>query len=620
MGRFSVDRWAIVTSIASGLTSITVLLLFALKLITGNAFTFLNTLQPEYLSMGIAGVNLVVSLYLAPFAFKSHPKIGGMLSLATYISLSVSLGLQHPELFFIFFSFWLAAILAAGLYSRIAALLFGAASAGFIIFGSAGGYETFDSVKFLAALVSILASIISIVFWEDVKSDKQGAKPTVSSNASQTLEVETIIDSIGDGVAIINNEGIIEVFNPAAVAITGWSETEALGLDHRSVFLFFTEKEVAYEEDQSPIVQALKTQSAVVDNSCLLETRTKKKLDIDFIASPIKTDKGLVGSVVIFRDVSKARSEERQRAEFISTASHEMRTPVASIEGYLALALNEKVSKIDTAARSYLEKAHSSTQHLGKLFQDLLTAAKSEDGRLTNHPTVVEVGELLDEMIQEMRFSAEKHHLYMKADFGGGEINPENNASEAPAIRPVAYVHVDPDRLREVVTNLFDNAIKYTEKGGVSIGMRTSEEEVHISVTDTGIGISQEDLPHLFQKFYRIDNSDTRQVGGTGLGLFISKKILDLYKGRLSAESELGKGTTFTISLPRLSAEQARITKQVEANQINPVSKEAPVKAVIETVPVAEVAEPTPPAPAPISPQAQPAPQDPQPTTKTDTA
>ncbi len=108
------------------------------------------------------------------------------------------------------------------------------------------------------------------------------------------------------------------------------------------------------------------------------------------------------------------RGEEQQRADFVSTASHEMRTPVAAIEGYLALAMNDKVAQIDSKAREYLEKAHSSTQHLGKLFQDLLTSAKAEDGRLTSHPVVTEMGSYIEQLAGDLRFGAEKKGLKME--------------------------------------------------------------------------------------------------------------------------------------------------------------------------------------------------------------
>ncbi len=146
-------------------------------------------------------------------------------------------------------------------------------------------------------------------------------------------------------------------------------------------------------------------------------------------------------------------------------------------------------------------------------------------------------------------------------------------------VRPLYYVCVDGERLREVITNLFDNAVKYTEEGKVSIGLTGNDQVAQCYVRDTGPGIPAADVPHLFQKFYRVDNSATRTVGGTGLGLFIARKIIELYSGRIWVESELGKGSTFYINLPRLStqkAQQLQATGQQAGASPKTVKPEAP--------------------------------------------
>lgn len=275
------------------------------------------------------------------------------------------------------------------------------------------------------------------------------------------------------------------------------------------------------------------------------------------------SDKKVFAVVAVFRDVTKERAEESHRAEFISTASHEMRTPVAAIEGYIALALNDRVSTIDGRARGYLEKAHASTQHLGRLFQDLLTSAKAEDGRLSSHPAVIEMGAFLEQVTEDLRFSAERKGLAMEFTVGSSSVI---DAGSKNVIRPLYYTYADADRMREVITNIYDNAIKYTDEGKISIGLTGNNEVVQLYVRDTGPGIPAEDVPHLFQKFYRVDNSATRTIGGTGLGLFICRKIVELYKGRIWVESKLGTGSTFFINLPRLSTQQATDLKQAEAN------------------------------------------------------
>jgi signal transduction histidine kinase len=199
------------------------------------------------------------------------------------------------------------------------------------------------------------------------------------------------------------------------------------------------------------------------------------------------------------------------------------------------------------------------------LFQDLLTSAKAEDGRLSSHAVVIEMSSYLERLTEDLKFSAEKKGLF--TDFVLGSSDIIDTSAGANVVKPLYYVHADPDRLREVITNLFDNSVKYTESGKVTIGVTANNDVVQFYIKDTGHGIPAEDIPHLFQKFYRVDNSATRTIGGTGLGLFICRKIIELYSGHIWVESELGKGSTFFVNLPRISSQKAEMMKAAEPSQ-----------------------------------------------------
>ena len=402
----------------------------------------------------------------------------------------------------------------------------------------------------------------------------------------EQLKSEILIESIADGVVVVDKQGAIQLFNPAAAAMTGWHVDEALGIDHRSILVFYNERDENITDVNNPFATVLEKAKHVSDNKIKLATRSGSKIFLSLVISPVihHGTGEIAGAIAIFRDISKQHQEEAARAEFISTASHEMRTPVASIEGYLALALNPAVSKIDDKAREYLMKAHSATKHLGQLFQDLLTISKAEDGRLQNRPVVIEAGALCRELSEQWGFAASKKNLAVK--YMIGEQIVSGNSSRV--MLPVYYVKVDPERIREVLTNLFDNAVKYTIKGSITVRIDADSENVKISIEDTGQGIPREDIPHLFQKFYRVDSSDTRQIGGTGLGLYICKKIIDLYHGRISVDSELGKGSRFTVSLPRLSRSEAEEEiKQEQSKQIKTTNNPEIKPQIIEPAPQA---------------------------------
>ena len=385
----------------------------------------------------------------------------------------------------------------------------------------------------------------------------------------QKQKFELIVNAIEDGVVLIDAAHVIRLFNPGAGIISGWDPAEATDLDISAVLKLVDAKNQPYEDGVNPLIAVFTQGQNIRDNTAVLLTKSGKQVPVSLNVSPLwDADKQVTGAVAVFRDVAEERAEEQRRADFISTASHEMRTPVAAIEGYLSLALNAKVTTIDNRARDFLEKAHSSTQHLGQLFQDLLTSAKAEDGRLTSHPVVVEMGAFLEQLSNDLKFAAEKKGLFTEFVLGSSKVIDASGGSTGSerVVRPLYYVFVDPDRLREVITNLFDNAVKYTPEGKVSLGLTGDPQVVQMYVRDTGPGIPGEDLSHLFQKFYRVDNSATRTIGGTGLGLFICRKIVELYSGRIWVESELGKGSSFFINFPRLTNQQAAEKQAVAAS------------------------------------------------------
>jgi len=487
-----------------------------------------------------------------------------------------------------------------------------------------------QSIAFIGGGVVGAIVVGGAAWWFAFKRGKKKSSANSSKLAKslrdEQAKSEIILSAIDDGVVFVDATGVIQLFNPGAAHITGWEADDAIGLDWKSVFVFLSKKGEPLTEEETPFGKARKNGQIVRDNSANINSKSSMSIAVSFSATPLMNNGALTGMIGIFRDVSEERQEENQRAEFISTASHEMRTPVAAIEGYLSLALNEKVATIDGRAKDYLEKAHASTKHLGQLFQDLLTSAKAEDGRLTNHPEVVELGGFLEQLTSDLHFSAQKKGLGMEFLIGNSSVIDASNPTSFGGdrvVRPLYYVMADPDRMREVITNLFDNACKYTDQGKISLGLTGNDGIAQLYIRDTGHGIPPEDIPHLFQKFYRVDNSATRTIGGTGLGLFICRKIIELYHGRIWVESTLGQGSTFYINLPRLSTQQAESMKanpqEAGTNDVatltpttiaptTPAATTAPASeapapaAVAETPALNAVAATPPPATTPVSP------------------
>lgn len=414
---------------------------------------------------------------------------------------------------------------------------------------------------------------------------KNPATTTTVQNPSPLAEMA--LATINDGVIMTDSKGIIQYMNPAAASMTeAGSPNNAVGLDY-GLFMKIEDKDGNEIPDNENIfIQSMQSGKPIEKLACCLVTRTSEKR-IPIAISLVIANGGTSNRIITFRNITKELAEEGEQAEFISTASHEMRTPVASIEGYLGLALNPQTATIDERAKGYLESAHAASQHLGQLFRDLLDVTKLDDGHIKPHLEPIE-------MVSAVKKIADEHATRMReADltytFGTDGKNLPNK--DKHRLAQVVYGNVDINFLQEIVDNLVENAIKYTPAGGsVYVNVLGDGDRVLINVTDTGIGISSDDIHHVFQKFYRADNSDTRTIGGTGLGLYIVKKRVEAMGGRIWVESAFGEGSTFYVSLPRLtSAEYERlmaIAQNVKAMTAPALTNSIPNQNVAPAMPV----------------------------------
>ena len=390
---------------------------------------------------------------------------------------------------------------------------------------------------------------------KNIFSENSENKNSKNTSSSFLGDGKAILDAVDDGVLAVDSKGNILAINPAAEQITGWNGSDAAGLVFNSVLKITNNEGGEMIEISNPVNRVLQTGENFTTRDLFIKTQSGKIVPIFLAVNSIDGQNS--GVVVVFRDISKELKDNREQAEFISTASHEMRTPVASIEGYIGLSLNPATATIDARAKSYLQKAHENTKHLGQLFQDLLDITKAEDGRLKNEPVVLDAIEFSRNIWEGLKPKAEAKGLSYT-------FEPDNHKTGEKTLTPVFFIHADRDHLHEILNNLFENAIKYTPSGMVSVNITGDNNNVQISVKDSGIGIPAEDIPHLFQKFYRVDNSETREINGTGLGLFLSRKLTESIGGFLDVESEYKKGSTFTVKLPRITRENAEKLKSIE--------------------------------------------------------
>lgn len=535
-----------------------------------------------YMSVGILAYLLTAYWLIARSSAALASFIGSLMMVLPFMNVFNETNQSTSSLIYV--AAWLLISVLVGMHGLVISLGAMLVSFIYILLEIEFDFANLKPVGLLLILGPPIFAVISYFFWRNrfISESSERVKKLSGQLKSHEQQLEILVQSITDGIIAVDTVGKISLINKAASQLTGWPEDESDGLDATAVLRLIKDpkSDSLLEDGEHPFNQVL-LKHQPVNVTLQMLNRQNKSMFISLAISPVllpsEGKNQLVGAVAVFRDVNKEKAEEQQRAEFISTASHEMRTPVAAIEGYLALALNENVSKIDNNAREYLTKAHLSTEHLGKLFQDLLTSAKAEDGRLTSHPEVVEMGDFVTQLSEDLRFGAEKKglkmELVMNSSANNSGVIDASSSGGMKTVQPIYYCYIDPDRVREVITNVFDNAVKYTSEGRVTLGLTGDENIAQVKISDTGPGIPEEDLPHLFQKFYRVDNSATRAIGGTGLGLFICKKIVELYNGKIWAESKVGEGSTFYINFPRLTATRAEQLRNQQASASPQTSK-----------------------------------------------
>lgn len=554
----------------------------------------------------IAGVN---GLFSIAAYFLARQKISYFVAVAAYAATFITIGVVIQATggtWSPFIALWLLIGVFSGMlgwWVLGAVAVFANAYIGYQLLFSHLTYSLDRIIEVI--LVAEAPVLASYVIWRSQSKSERGADTNkVSELAAQLSDVssksEIVINAIADGVVAIDPDGSIQLINPAAQTLLGWPGKDALGLDYRSVIKLCDSKGHPIAEDFSPIRQGLLTHKPIDNHDLELTTKSGKNVLISLIVSPVGDNPQDGGIIAVFRDVTREREEERQKAEFISTASHEMRTPVAAIEGYLGLAMNPATATIDDKARSYLQKAHESTQHLGRLFQDLLTVSKADDARLVPHPVVVDLVALTREIVFSLQEKAKNKGVFLSF------LPGDNDTDSSRHITPVYYTYADQDQLREVLSNLVDNGVKYTKQGTVTVDVKGDAQTVSVTITDSGIGIPPEDVPHLFQKFYRVDNSDTREIGGTGLGLYISRRLIESNNGHIGVSSTFGKGSMFYVQLPRISHDQANAIINSSAAGTPPpagVKPPRPATPLTGTAVATPGTAPTPVAAAPAPPQ-----------------
>jgi len=343
--------------------------------------------------------------------------------------------------------------------------------------------------------------------------------------------------SMGDGVIVVDPEKRIVLFNRVAEILAGWEfeRVQDRGLDE----IFHIVDERTRQKVESPVDKVLKSSKAELgaDFEVLLAMDGGER-PISSKAAPIRSSDGAVtGIVMVFRDVAREREIERLKQDFISSISHELRTPLTSIKAYTETILSDSNMPEETK-RQFLGIIDEESNRLAGLIEGLLEISRIESGTMKIVREPVDIVAVAHKVLTALQALADKQNVRLESDIDEG----------------LAIFEGDEDKIQSALTNLVNNAIKFTPRDGrVCVSVRQRDDQLAMRVSDTGMGIPKEALPRIFDRFYRVPHPG-KHIQGTGLGLAIVKKIVMMHSGRIEVESELNRGTTFTIFLPLTAA------------------------------------------------------------------
>ena len=351
----------------------------------------------------------------------------------------------------------------------------------------------------------------------------------------EKAEDEAILGSIGEGMVATDAMGRVIKINQQAEVMFGWKFNEAHGKSVHELMAFEDSKGRLIASEKNPILSALNSGRELVNSDYLFLRQDKAKFPLVMTVSPIFLDSKLIGAITIARDITKEKEIDQMKTDFVSTVSHELRTPLAIIREFVSLVHDGVSGELNEKQKNFLTTAQKNIDRLARIINDLLDISRIESGKIVLNRIFVDVRMLIEEVLESYR----------------GHFETKNIVVQASLDKQIPKLYVDRDKLIQVLTNLIGNASKFTQADGlVVITARSKENEMQFSVADTGTGISPENLKRVFGKFEQFGRVPGTGAKGTGLGLAISKGLVELHGGKIWVESELGKGTKFSFTLP----------------------------------------------------------------------
>ena len=349
--------------------------------------------------------------------------------------------------------------------------------------------------------------------------------------AQDMARTEALFLSIGDGAISTDEEGCIERVNQTALTILGFEEKDLLGKVFHEVIVAADDQGVPIPEDSRPIMRSSRSGKTVMTR-CYYVRKDGSYVPVSITVSPILLEGKQVGAVEVFRDITREIEIEHTQSDFISIASHQLRTPATAVKTYLAMLSDGMAGELTDMQKKYLKLAFESNERQLNIVNDLLLTASSEAGSLVLKKQPTDIGQLMQATVDDFATIIEQRQHAVQLDIAGSVV-----------------ASVDPSYMKMVFENLMSNACKYTPKQGrIVIRLSSDDEMGMVSIEDNGVGINSQQRSKLFKKFSRIENALSGEAGGSGIGLYLLNQIVELHGGAVSVDSEEDKGTKFTVT------------------------------------------------------------------------
>lgn len=375
---------------------------------------------------------------------------------------------------------------------------------------------------------------------EDMEEEKENLSETNAKN-------EAVFSSIGDCVVATDEKGIIVKINHATEKKLGWLSSEIIGKHYIEALPLLDENGKLIPAEKRKINIVLKTGQKIITSLSSAAHYYMKKDGSKFPAAvsttPIMLGEKIIGAIAVFRDITHDKQIDLAKSEFVSLASHQLRTPLSTINWYVEMLLSEDAGEINEEQEKFLKEIYRGSKRMVELVNALLNVSRLELGTFSIEPEPTDMMALAAEVIQELLPQVKSKELTINSLC-------QKNGTTCPILPPI---NADPKLMRIVFQNLLTNAVKYTPaKGNINFSLKQDDKtkELHFEVSDSGIGIPREAQNKIFTKLFRADNARETDADGTGLGLYIVKSIVEESGGKIWFESIPGKGTTFYLTLP----------------------------------------------------------------------